>query len=114
MGVLNFNRGYQAGPQFAGGGEPPDNSEVKERIAKLEAVLPYLATKGDVSEAKTSIITFTAMFGAALAAIAITVIVFAINRANPPQSAAPQPQPIVIQLPAQPSTPAPTVVPTTK
>jgi hypothetical protein len=63
-----------------------------ERIAKLEATLPALATKSDVADAKVSIITFTASFGGAMAAIVVAVLLFAINRASPLLTVLPQPQ----------------------
>lgn len=88
-----------------------------ERVARVEAVLPLLATKGDVSEAKASIVMWMAGVIAASTAIIVAVLVFAINRANPPQSQQQQ-APVVIYpqpVPApQPNPPASQSPPATK
>jgi hypothetical protein len=69
-----------------------------ERLTKLETridtILPTLATKGDISEAKASVVMWIAGVVAASTAIVVAVLLFAINRANPPQ--AQQQAPIVI------------------
>jgi hypothetical protein len=78
---------------------------------RLDTVLPTLATKGDVSEAKAAvseakaaIVMWMSGITVAAAAIIITVLVFAFNQVA--QSGLSQPQPIVIQVPTNQSTPA--------
>ena len=72
---------------------PPEDDEMAERIARLETrldtVLPTLATKGDVSEAKAAIVMWVAMAALAVVAIIVSVTAFMLNRAIPSQSAAP-------------------------
>ena len=81
--------------------------DTDHRITRLEVqlgtVLPTLATKGDVSEAKADIIKWSAGIGFAIATIMVTVLAFMLNRAVPMQSVG-QPSPIVIfpQAPAPP------------
>jgi hypothetical protein len=81
------------------GGEPPytdDGLGIRLTVleTRIETVLPTLATKGDVSEAKASIVMWAAGVVAASTAIIITVLAFLINRVSPPQSA--QQAPIVV------------------
>lgn len=81
--------------QLRSGGEPPDNTHMDARIAKLEATLPTLATKEDlarevgglrgevgglrgeiykaVNDQTWKIITWTTGLGAALVAIAFFI-----------------------------------------
>ena len=70
-----------------------------ERVIKLEAkldtMLPTLATKGDVSEAKADIIKWLAGIAFAIVAIIISVLAFMLNRVAPPQSTQ-QTAPIII------------------
>ena len=102
--------------KFDSGGGGSDDGGVNERVAKLEAILPTLATGKDVealradmhkSFAESNRWTFGVVLG--LLAIAVSILLFALNRASPLAPA----QPIVIQLPAQPM-PAPAVAPPTK
>ena len=85
------------------GGGPPNNGEMEHRLTaletKLETILPTLATRGDVSEAKSAIVMWMSGVVFAAAALTVSVLLFAINRASP-ISAPFQPQPIVFQLPA--------------
>jgi len=78
---------------------------------RLDATLPMLATKGDVSEAKSTIVMWAAGIVFSAAAIIIAVMLFALNRVQNPPFAQPQLQPIVIQLP--PTTQAPNPTPAT-
>jgi hypothetical protein len=68
--------------------------------AKIETILPTLATKADVADAKSSIVQWVAGIGFAIVAIIVLVMAFMLNRALP-QSATASPQPIVINVPAQ-------------
>ncbi len=59
---------------------------------RLDTMLPMLATKGDVSEAKAAVVMWLAGVIAASTAIIITVFVFVLNRAipiQPPTQSAP-------------------------
>ena len=47
---------------------------------RLDTILPTLATKGDVSDAKASLIMWLGSIVAASTAIVIAVLLFAINR----------------------------------
>lgn len=97
----------------SGGGEPPHNDPMEPRIAALEArldtLVPTLATKGDLAELKTEMHKgFAEMIkwivGSALAGIAvfITVMTFVLNNAVPktPVVQTAQPAPIIINVPA--------------
>jgi hypothetical protein len=89
-------------------------SDIEIRVTRLEAiletVLPTLATKADVSaaiaEVKTDLIKVT-LTGLA---IAVGILIFAINRALPPQN----PQPIVIYAPQQAGPQGSATAPSTK
>jgi hypothetical protein len=48
--------------------------------ARLDTILPTLATKADMSEAKASLVMWLGSIVAASTAIVITVLLFAINR----------------------------------
>lgn len=89
--------------KIVGGGDGPHNPSMEHRVTALETrldtILPTLATRADVAEAKSSIIMWGTTAGIGLAAVIITVLVFAINRAATPAAPAAQPQPIVIQIP---------------
>ena len=74
------------------------------RVAKIEAVLPMLASKGDVSEAKAAIIMWMAGLIFAAVALILTVLTVVLNRVVPPAASQ---QPIVIQLPATPNITSP-------
>lgn len=91
------------------GGEPPDNDRMEHRLTvletRLDAVLPTLATKGDVSEAKSSIVMWLSGIVFAGTAITITVLIFAINRMGSP--APTQAQSAPVQSPASQSVPIP-------
>lgn len=105
--------------QRSTGGDTPTTGDdsMEARVAKLEAILPTLATKADVAdvrgelraaiaESKSSIITWgsTLIVGAAVATI--TILAILINRISPPTPATPAPQVIVVPMPAAPATPA--------
>jgi hypothetical protein len=77
---------------------------------KMETILPTLATKGDVSEAKASIVMWAAGVAAASTAIIVSVLAFMLNRAVPPQ--APTQQAPIVVYPQNP--PAPQSPPATK
>jgi hypothetical protein len=76
------------------------NDRVIKLEARLDTILPTLATKSDVSEAKANIVMWVSGLVAASTAIVITVSAFMLNRALPPHTTA-QPAPIII-YPQQP------------
>ena len=82
--------------------------DVENRLTKLEVrldtILPMLATKSDVSEAKADIIKWLAGVAFAIVTIIVAVLAFMLNRAIPPQSPQ-QPTPIVIYPQAAPVPP---------
>jgi hypothetical protein len=90
---------------------------MENRLTKLETrldtILPVLATKGDVSEAKASIVMWVAGVIAASTAIIIAVLIFAINRANP-SAPATQAGPIIVYPQAPTNPPASQSPPVTK
>ena len=91
-----------------GGGSGSDGMDVENRLTKLEVrldtILPMLATKSDVSEAKADIIKWLAGVAFAIVTIIVAVLAFMLNRAIPPQSPQ-QPTPIVIYPQAAPVPP---------
>jgi hypothetical protein len=92
--------------QIDKGGGPPYDGDMEHRLTaletKIETILPTLATKADVADAKSNIVQWVAGIGFAIVAIIVSVMAFMLNRALPPQSAAaPGTPPIVINVPAQ-------------
>lgn len=93
--------------QLESKGGPPYDGGMDARVSKLEATLPYLATKGDVadtrtavSEAKSDIIKWLSTIIIATAAAIISVTAFMLNRIPFPAPQATQ-APIVIYAPPQ-------------
>ena len=76
-----------------------------ERLSKLETrldtILPTLATKGDVSEAKAGTIMWLSGIIFAAMTVIISVMAFMLNRAVPSQPTT-QPTPIIIYPQAMP------------
>ena len=80
-----------------GGGD-----DMETRLAKIEVIIPTLATKADVADVRTDIhkaesshVKWSIGIGIAVVGLIITYL----NLSKAPPSTAPQPQPIVIQLP---------------
>jgi hypothetical protein len=69
----------------------------------LDSVLPTLATKGDIRDAKASIVMWAATIVASATAIIIAVTIFGSSRITIPQVA-----PAVINNPAPAAAPTPT------
>lgn len=88
------------------GGQQPPGDGVAERVAKIEAVLPSLATKGDIAEAKVAIVTWVAVIGIGVATIVVSVMSLMFNRLGQTQPAQ-QPTPIIIYPQQQPASPSP-------
>lgn len=103
-------------PGGKGAGGDDTNTRLTRLETKLETIIPTLATKTDVSEAKAAIVMWLAGVIAASTAIIIAVLAFMLNRAVPPPQPAPSQSPIVIYPQAAPqSTPsAPQALPATK
>lgn len=104
---------------LADGQEPPQDGGMEARVAKLEAIIPTLATKADVADLRSDFhkstndlikwIVGTAFVGIALF---ITVMAFVLNNAVPKApTAVTNPAPIVIQIPAPPAPAQPQVEP---
>lgn len=104
--------------RLRGGGDPPDNGDMEARvtaveqsIARIDAVLPNLATKAELAELRADVHKGFAdqtkwIIGTGFAGIAvfITVMTFVLNNATPKQSAAVPPQaPIIINVPQAPA-----------
>jgi hypothetical protein len=88
-----------------------DTDRLTKLETRIETILPTLATKGDVSEAKASIVMWLAGVVAASTAIIIAVLAFMLNRAIPPQ--APMQQAPIVVYPQQ-NQPVPQSPPATK
>ena len=100
-----------------GGGDDGGMSD-NERIAKLEAVIPTLATKADLMEMKSDLrgaihdqLKWIVGTMLALGALALAIMTFILNNATP-KAPVVQPPPIIINVPAPapaaaPSAPAP-------
>lgn len=99
----------------------PHDPDMESRLAKLEAVIPTLATKADVEKGFHDLVKWvvgTAVVGMGLA---LTIMTFVLNNAVPKQPEpsppaaqviqAPPPQPIFIQMPPQPQASAPAQAP---
>lgn len=97
-----------------GRGGPPDDGSMNERIARLEAILPTLATKADIGETNAKIaeskFAIIAWLGGALIAVTALILSVMANMLKAGGPAPTAPQPIVIQMPSQApvsATPAP-------
>src|SRR5438477_2545649 len=104
-------------PNFGRSGEPPGGDDLPLRVAKIEAVLPMMATKADIgdtkaaiAESKSDVIKWLAGLIFAAVALILSVTAFMLNPALPVTTQIPQ-QPIVIQMPVQ---AAPSAVPSPK
>lgn len=87
---------------------PKQNPSLDSRVARLEAVIPNLATKADLSDAKVDIIKWSAGMAISSAAIVVATLGLIISRTYPAPAAPQQPlaAPIIV-LPQ----PAPTAAP---
>jgi hypothetical protein len=72
------------------------DTRVTKLETKLDTILPMLATKADVSDAKADIIKWLAGVAFAIVAILVSVLAFMLNRAVPPPAAMQQPAPVVV------------------
>jgi len=102
-------KGNQGSQPPAGAGGDGMDTRVAKLETKLDTILPTLATKGDVSEAKASIVMWLAGVIAASTAIIIAVLAFMLNRAIPAQPT--QAAPVVVYPPQQ-MAPSPQSLPT--
>ncbi len=100
--VPHFMR--EVGDRFSsgdGGGGTIDGMEDRLRanelaVAKIEALLPTLATKADLAEGFAGMVKWIVGSILAAAAAGITVMTFVLNNATPKPSAPPQPPVILI------------------
>lgn len=102
----------------AGGGEPPYDGDMENRVTKLEDfavdtrdrltrietklehIDTVMATKADLHESTSSMIKWIVGTAVGLGAAAITVMTFTLNNATQ-KSPSQAPQPIIITIPAQ-------------
>lgn len=122
MGEVHHGAAWGGQKKTADGGEPPnDGSRMEDRLKKIEALIPTLATKADVEKGFHDLVKWvvgTAFVGMGLA---LTIMTFVLNNAVPKQPVppapaaqviqAPVPQPIIIQIPPQPQAVAPAKAP---
>lgn len=92
---------------LAGGGQPPHDGGMEARVAKLEAIIPTLATKADVEKASHDVTKWVVGTMVAGVGLFIVVMTFVLNNAVPKAAPATQPSPIVIQVPSQAETAKP-------
>lgn len=98
-----------------GGGGPPHNENMENRITKLETqfetVIPTLATKSDMADMRaemhkgfSDMVKWIVGTAIVMAGAGITIMTFVLNNATPKVPAQPvsQPVPIVITVPAPP------------
>lgn len=95
-----------SGGALAGGNEPPHDGGMESRVAKLEVIIPTLATRADAAELRADFhkgvndlikwIVGTAFVGIALF---ITIMAFVLNNAVPKSAPSAAPSPIIIQVP---------------
>jgi hypothetical protein len=106
---ISYLPGHGQGTSGPGGGDM-DGDRLTRLEVKVETILPTLATKADISDAKYDIVKWLSAIILAVAAIGISVLLFALNRIAPSQATT-QAAPIVIypqpSLPASQSPPAP-------
>jgi hypothetical protein len=67
---------------------------------RIETILPTLATKGDMEEVKSSLVMWLSTVILAASAIVVGILLFAINRASPPQQPTQQAPIVVYPQPA--------------
>jgi hypothetical protein len=103
---------YIAGRGQGASGGGVDSDRLTALETKIETILPVLATKGDVSEAKADIIKWLAGAALAVVAIIVSVMAFMLNRAIPVQST--QQQAPIIIYPQQSNPPVSQSPPATK
>ncbi len=98
---------FRAGPavDLADGGEPPHDGGMEARFAKLEGIIPTLATKADVEKASHDVTKWVVGTMVAGVGLFIVIMTFVLNNAIPQTQAAvaPSPAPIIIQVPASPA-----------
>jgi len=104
--LKSVDRILKEGGTLVGNGGPPYGGDMEKRISELEALIPTLATKLDLSELRSEIHKgFTDqtkwIVGTALGCIVLfaTIMTFVLNNAVPKAPAAPPPAPVTIQAP---------------
>lgn len=79
------------------GGMPKEISSLDLRVTSVEAILPTLATKADLSEARADIIKWSAGMAISSAAIIVATLGLIITRTYPaPAAAQPSAAPIIV------------------
>jgi hypothetical protein len=77
------------------GGNGMDSDRLTKLETKIETILPTLATKADIADAKYDIVKWLSAIILAVAAIGISVLLFALNRVASSQAAI-QAAPIIV------------------
>jgi len=122
--IVNKDYVHEPEPPFDGGGEPPDNGDMENRVLKLEyfaeetrdrlvrieTKLETFATKEDLADAKADLVKWIVGTAVALGSAAIVVMTFVLNNAVPKVAPPPSQAPIIINVP-QPSATQPTSKP---
>ena len=101
--LINMQGGNISRPPQSG---PPEGTdmELPERIARVEAVIPYLATRADVEVAARSVVMWLATLIVSIVGVATAIMIFAIPKMI--QAQQPQP-PVTVNVAAPPpATPA--------
>lgn len=90
------------------GGGPPHDGGMDARLAKLESIIPTLATKVDVEKAAHDVTKWTVGTMVAGIGLFIVIMTFVLNNAIPKAASGPSytPAPIVIHVPAPAPAPA--------
>lgn len=109
MAEANYLR---AVPKSKGGGDGIDGEQVEHRLTALEtrldAVLPGLSTKADVSELKADMVKWIVGTAIALGGIGIGIVSLVVSNAAKSPAPTMQPsQPVIINIPTQPAAPLP-------
>lgn len=118
-GTVKGGPGLGGNPPIDNGGGPPNDGDMRERVAKLEGIFPTLATKQDVgtltagiADSRADVIKFVSGSAIAIVAVVLSVLVslgtFMFHQLKQPSPSVAQP-PIVIHT----TTPAPPEAPRT-
>src|SRR5207237_5629564 len=94
-------------PPSGGDGGGMNTERLVKLETKIETILPTLATKSDISDAKYDIVKWLSAIILAVAAIGISVLLFALNRIAPPQAATQQAPIIIYPQPTPPASQSP-------
>ena len=121
MSVHDFKSGQTVNPSISpvdGGGKPPYDGDMEARVTKLEDfavdtrerltrietklenIVGTMATKAEMHDMTAQMVKWIVGTAIGLGAVGITAMTFVLNNASPKATTA-QPQPIIINVPAQ-------------